>query len=153
RGRWLWHFFGFSGCVAFCLLLIFLLLRAFVSDRRVYSAVQVQQEFCTMTSTGQTTGPLLEVSDTCRQIVQALIEQNRQRAVWSKLFNRSGHLEEQLRQRYVEQFATGVLTGLDTSLSQRLKVGTDTIPLVFLLIKRIELLNQCLSRFGCPETF
>jgi len=27
------------------------------------------------------------------------------------------------------------------------------VPLVFLLIKRIELLNQCLSRFGCPETF
>jgi type VI secretion system protein ImpL len=154
RGRWLWHFFGFSGCAALCLLLIFLLLRAFVSDRRVYSAGQVQQESCTMDSTGKTTGPLLEVSDTCRQIVQALIEQNRQRAVWSKLFNRSVQLEEQLRQRYVEQFATGVLAGLDTSLSQRLnKVGTDTIPLVFLLIKRIELLNQCLSRFGCPEAF
>ena len=152
RGRWLWHFFGFSSCVALCLLLIFLLLQAFVSDRRVYSAVQVQQESCTMASAGQTTGPLLELSDTCRQIVQALIEQNRQRAVWSKLvFNRSGQLEEQLRQRYVEQFATGVLAGLDTSLSQRL-VGSDTIPLVFLLIKRIELLNQCLSRFGCPET-
>ena len=153
RGRWLWHFFGFSSCVALCLLLIFLLLRAFVSDRRVYSAVQVQQESCTMPSAGQTIGPLLELSDTCRQIVQALIEQNRQRAVWSKLvFNRSGQLEEQLRQRYVEQFATGVLAGLDTSLSQRLSVGSDTIPLVFLLIKRIELLNQCLSRFGCPET-
>src|SRR5215510_11038831 len=153
RGRWLWHFFGFSSCVALCLLLIFLLLQAFVSDRRVYSAVQVQQESCTMASAGQTTGSLLELSDTCRQIVQALIEQNRQRAVWSKLvFNRSGQLEEQLRQRYVEQFATGVLAGLDTSLSQRL-VGSDTIPLVFLLIKRIELLNQCLSRFGCPETF
>jgi type VI secretion system protein ImpL len=152
RGRWLWHLFSFSGCGALCLLLVFLLLQAFVSDRRVYSAVQVQQASCTMTSAGQTTGPLLELSDTCRQIVQALIEQNRQRAAWSKLvFNRSGQLEEQLRQRYIEQFATGVLAGLDTSLSQRL-VGSDTIPLVFLLIKRIELLNQCLSRFGCPET-
>jgi hypothetical protein len=105
-----------------------------------------------MTSAGQTTGSLLELSNTCRQIVQALSEQNHQRAVWSKLvFNRSGRLEKQLRQHYVEQFDTGVLAGLDASLSQRL-VGSDTIPLVFLLIKRIELLNQCLSRFGCPET-
>ena len=92
-------------------------------------AVQGQQESCTMPSAGQTTGPLLELSDTCRQIVQALIEQNRQRAVWSKLvFNRSGQLEEQLRQRYVEQFATGVLAGLDTSLSQRLSVGSEYYP-------------------------
>ena len=151
RGRRLWHLFGFSGCVVLCLLLIFLLLQAFVSDRQVYSAVK--QELCTTTSAGQTTGPLLELSDTCRQTVQALIEQNRQRAVWSKLvFSRSGQLEEQLRQRYVEQFASGVLAGLDTSLSQRLSVGSDTMPLVFLLIKRIEILNQCLSRFGCPET-
>jgi type VI secretion system protein ImpL len=149
RGRWFWHLFGFSGCVALCLLLVVLLLQAFVSDRRVYSAAQ--QKPCTVANAEQTTGSLLELSDTCRQIVQALSEQNRQRAVWSKIvFNRSGRLEEQWRQRYVEQFATGVLAGLDTNLSQRL-VGSDTIPLVFLLIKRIELLNQCLSRFGCPE--
>src|SRR5262249_50457426 len=46
-----------------------------------------------------------------------------------------------------------VLAGLDMSLSQRLSAGSDTMPLVFLLIKRIELINQCLALFGCPETF
>jgi type VI secretion system protein ImpL len=152
RSRRLWHLFGFGGCVVLCLLLISLLLWAFMSDRRDYAAVQ--QESCTTTREGQDSGAHLELSDACRQIVQALIEQNRQRAVWRKLvFNRSGQLEEQLRQRYVEQFTAGVLTELDTSLSQRLRAGSDTIPLVFLLIKRIELLNQCLSRFGCPEAF
>ena len=133
------------------LLLILLVIQSFVRDRQGYSTVK--QESCTATTAGQTAASLLELSDTCRQVVEALSEQNRQRAAWRKLvFNRSGQLEEQLRQRYVEQFASGALARLDASLSQRLSAGSNTIPLVFLLIKRIELLNQCLSGFGCPET-
>jgi hypothetical protein len=49
----------------------------------------------------------------------------------------------------VEKFDTEVLAPLDAGISQRLSAGSETIPLVFLLIKRIELITQCLWGFGC----
>jgi type VI secretion system protein ImpL len=134
-----------------CLFFVVFLITAFMSDRRIYHATDAV--LCTAIVDQSGTRSHLEQVDRCRQAVQQLGEWNHQRS-WSSrlLLNRSGGLELQLRQRYVEQFASGVLAGLDTSLSQRLNTGSDTIPLVFLLIKRIELLNQCLSRFGCPKT-
>jgi type VI secretion system protein ImpL len=150
RDRLFRHLSSFGGCIALCLLLLCFLTQAFFSDRRVHSAVN--QEACTMRSRTAGTGPLLEQAEACRQVVQTLMDQNRQRSAFSTfVFNRSGTLAERLRQRYVAQFAAEVLTALDTSLSQHLSTGSEPIPLVFLFIKRIELINQCLSVFGCPE--
>jgi type VI secretion system protein ImpL len=151
RSRLFKHLFGFSGCVAFCVLLLFLLTQAFWSDRRIRTTVQ--QEPCAAAEGGQGVALLLEQAESCRQVVQALIDRNRQRSTWGKLvFNRSGRLEDRLRQRYVEKFASEALAALDTDINQRLSAGTDSIPLVFLLITRIELLTRCLSLFGCPQT-
>lgn len=151
RSRLFKHLFGFSGCVAFCVLLLFLLTQAFLSDRRVRTTVP--QEPCAAAGGGQGVALLLEQAESCRQVVQALIDRNRQRSTWGKLvFNRSGKLEERLRQRYVEKFASEALAALDMDINQRLSAGSDPIPLVFLLIKRIELITRCLSLFGCPQT-
>ena len=58
----------------------------------------------------------------------------------------------QLRQRYAGKFETEVLTPLDASVTERLQMGSDTIPLILMLIKRLELINQCLSSTGCPAS-
>jgi hypothetical protein len=82
-----------------------------------------------------------------------LDEQQQRRFAWNKLvFDRSGKLAEQLRQRYLTRFTDAVLVPLDAGLAQRLTTGPDTIPTVFVLISRIGLLNQCLSVFGCRRT-
>jgi type VI secretion system protein ImpL len=150
RGRLWRHLFGFGGCVVLCLLLLLFLTQAFLSDRRIHSAVN--QELCTTMQGGQNLGVLLDSTERCRQVVQTLVDQNRQRFVLSKpIFNSSGRLEERLRLRYVEKFTTEVLAGLDAGISHHLSTGPAPIPLVFLLIKRIGLINQCLSIFGCPK--
>jgi type VI secretion system protein ImpL len=143
------HLFSAAGCVMLCLLLVLLLTRAFRSDRRNHAVVDAAP--CTAAGAGQPDAPLLAQAERCRQVAQTLGEHNRQRSWPSKvLFNRSGRLETQLRRQFVEKFVAEVLVPLDAQLLQRLSAGTDTMPVVFLLIKRIELLARCLSLPGCP---
>jgi type VI secretion system protein ImpL len=144
------HLFSAAGCVMLCVLLVLWLTRAFRSDRRTHAVVDAAP--CTATVASPPDAPLLAQAERCRQVAQRLAEHNRQRSWPGKvLFNRSGRLESQLRRQFVDKFAAEVLAPLDARLLQRLSVGTDTMPLVFLLIKRIELLTRCLSLSGCPE--
>lgn len=149
RRRLLKRFSIVGGCVALCLLLLFLLTWTFFRDQEILASVN--QDLCREAGGGQGVGALLEQAEGCRQVVRGLIEQNRQRFSWSKfVFNRSGRLEGDLRQRYVEKFETEVLASLDAGISRYLTAGSETISLVIALIKRIELINRCLSVFGCP---
>lgn len=150
RGRFLRHLSGFVVSVLLGLLLGAGLLQAFVSDRRIYTAVDATP--CASFGEPQRGEPLLEQVETCRQVVQALAERNQQRLAWNKLVSdRSGTFEAQLRQHYVEKFPTAVLTPLDERAEQRLTISTEAIPVAFFLMKRIELLNRCLTSVGCPE--
>jgi hypothetical protein len=67
------------------------------------------------------------------------------------VFNRSGWLEVELRQRYIAKFQSEVMAPLDASLGQQLIGSSETVSLAFLLIKRIELINTCLSGYTCPQ--
>ena len=135
--------------VALCLLLLLFLTWTFFSDRQILASVD--QRPCTAAG-GQSPTPLLAQAESCRQVVQRLIDLNRQRFAWSKfVFNSSGRLEGELRQLYVQKFQSEVLIPLDAGISQQLIAGSDTIALVVSLIKRIELINNCLSVFGCPQ--
>jgi type VI secretion system protein ImpL len=144
------HLFSAAGCVMLCALLVLLLTQAFRSDRRNHAVVNAAP--CTAAVAGQPEAPLLAPAERCWQVAQTLGEHNRQRSWPSKvLFNHSGRLETQLRRQFVEKFTAEVLGPIDAQILQRLSAGTDTMPVVFLLIKRIELLTQCLSLRGCPE--
>ena len=149
--RLLRHLLGFSTSIAVCVLLLLFFLQALWSDRRVYSSVNQQPCLSPGSAPGQ--AAVLAEAETCRQVVQALHDQQQKRLAVNKLvFDSSGKLAAQLRQRYVERFDAAVLAPLDAGLEQRLTTSTDTIPVVFLLIKRITLINRCLSVFGCPRT-
>jgi type VI secretion system protein ImpL len=149
--RVLRHLLGFSASSTIAVLLLLFFLQAYWSDYRTYSSVN--QQPCLLTASGPEKTSDLAGVEACRQVVQALDEQQQRRFAWNKLvFDRSGKLAEQLRQRYVTRFTAAVLTPLDAGLAQRLTTGPDTIPTVFVLISRIGLLNQCLSVFGCRRT-
>jgi type VI secretion system protein ImpL len=150
RGRLFRNLSIFGGGVALCIVLLLLLTWAFFSDQKVLASVH--QEPCAAASGQQGVAPLLEPAEDCRQVVQGLIDHNRQRFTWSKLvFNRSGRLEGELRQRYVEKFQSEVLAPLDAGMHQQLMVSPEAIPWVFSLINRIELIHRCLSAFRCPN--
>jgi type VI secretion system protein ImpL len=150
RGRLFRNLSIFGAGLALCVLLLLLLTWTFFSDRRVLASVN--QEPCAAALGQQHVEPLLEQAEGCRQVVQGLIDQNRQRFTWSKLvFNRSGRLEGELRQRYVEKFQSEVLAPLDADMHQQLTTSSDAVPWVFTLIKRIELIHRCLSGFRCPH--
>jgi type VI secretion system protein ImpL len=147
RGRLFRHLSIFGVGAVLSVLLLLVLTWTFFRDQKVLSSVN--QEPCA--AAPGLLGAPLEQAESCRQVVQGLIDQNRQRFAWGKLvFNRSGRLEGELRQRYVERFRSEVLAPLDASLGQRLTGGSETISLAFLLIKRIELINRCLSAYTCP---
>jgi type VI secretion system protein ImpL len=148
RKRLLKHLFGFGACLALCLLVVAFLTQTFLSDRRFHAAVDPTP--CDMARGQQPGTPLLEDTERCRQLVITLGEQNRQRLWLGRIgFNRSGRLVEQLRQQYVGKFATEVREPLDERIKQHLLTGSKTIPVVFLLIHRIKLIDQCLSALGC----
>jgi type VI secretion system protein ImpL len=144
------HLLGFAACLVLCALLGFLLTRASLTDRQILAATD--ETPCRFATVRGSPATLLSGAEACHQVVQQLIDQNRQRPAWNRLlFNRSGRLEDQLRQRYVETFEADILTPLDTVIGQQLHADAETIPLVFLLIKRIELINRCLSSSGCAD--
>ena len=149
RWRRLKDFFGVGVCLLFCLIALTLLTQAFLGERRIRATVD--EAPCAVIDSRQRGDPQLEQVERCRYIVQTLIEQNQQRVALSKLlFSRSIQVEERLRQNYVQKFDTEIRAGLDTRIEQHLTAGSATIPLVFVLIKRLELINQCRSLTGCP---
>lgn len=148
RGRLLRHLLGLAACVALCLLGGLFLTRSYFSDHRVYSLIDISP--CQAAAEPAGRAPRLEAAERCRQVVQSLIDQNGQRPSWSTLlFDRSGRLAGQLRQRYVEKFGAEVLAPIDAGVERRLMASDDSIPLVFLLIKRIEVIARCRAT-GCP---
>lgn len=141
--------FGFASCIVLCLIAAWLLLQAYRRDREVHMATDTGA--CRMASEVAHTGPLLDQADKCRHVVQQLIDHNHQHAVLGKaLFNRSGTLEERLRQGYVEQFERAVLAPLDAGVTRHLAAGSDTPLLALLLLDRLDLLAPCLAAEGCP---
>jgi type VI secretion system protein ImpL len=150
RDTWLRHLLGLSSCVAFCLLLLVFLSRAYQSDQDILSGLDAGR--CEVAAGQQGTGLPLPQVDSCRQEVESLQQKNHQRPSWSKLlFNSSGKQERRLRQRYAALFEAELLTPLDTRIAAQLSNGSQTIPLVFLLLTRLELLHHCLSPTGCPD--
>jgi type VI secretion system protein ImpL len=149
RGRWWRHFASVSSCLGLCFLLVWFLTQAFWNDRQVYAAAAPTA--CTTETVGQSLLSRLEPIETCRQVIETLQAQQDQRLRWSTwAFNRSGDLAARLRQRYVKRFTMAVLEPLDAALGQHLSAGTDTVPLVFVFMQRLELLTQCQAQPGCP---
>jgi type VI secretion system protein ImpL len=141
---------GLGMCLAIALVLFVLLRHSALSDRLLTGTFngtvcpEIQQ-----VPSGEMN---LEAVDRCRREVQTLIDQNRLSSFWSTLvFNRAGQLAQHMRQRYVHLFAHRVLTPLDTAIEQRLLTPAEGVPLAFLLINRIDVLDQCLSITGCPD--
>jgi type VI secretion system protein ImpL len=150
RGRLFRHLSIFGVSAAFSVLLLLLLTWTFFRDRAIFGSVD--QGPCAAAPGPQGAVPQLAQAEGCRQVVQGLVDQNRQRFAWSKLvFNRSGLLEGELRQLYVAKFQSEVLAPLDAHLGRQLISGSETVPLALLLIKRIELINWCLSAYTCPK--
>jgi hypothetical protein len=149
RSRWWRHLVSVSSGLGCCLLLVQLLTQAFWNDHQVYAAADPTA--CTTEAGGQSLPARLEQIETCRQVVETLQTQQDQRLGWSTwVFDRSGALAARLRQRYVERFTMVVIEPLDAALSQHLSAGADTVPLVFVLMQRLELLAQCQAQPGCP---
>lgn len=149
RGRWWRHLVSVSSSVGCCLLLVLLLTRACWNDRQVYAASDPTA--CTTETSGQSLPSRLEQIETCRTMIETLQTQQKQRLVWSTwMFDHSGALAAQLRRRYVERFTAALLEPLDAELSQHLSAGVNPVPLVFVLMQRLELLTQCQGQPGCP---
>jgi type VI secretion system protein ImpL len=149
RGRWWRHFASVSSCLGLCFLLVLFLTQAFWNDRQVYAVADPTA--CTIEAGGQSLLSRLEPIETCRQVIETLQTQQDQRLRWSTwVFNRSGAMAARLRQRYVERFTMAVVEPLDAALGQHLSAGADTVPLVFVLMQRLELLTQCQAQPGCP---
>jgi type VI secretion system protein ImpL len=144
RGRLWRHLAGLVVCLGLCLGLLGGLTQAFLSDWRLYAAVDPTP--CLDMVPLEAHVPRLEGMARCQQIVHDLEELGHQRPAWHAwLFHRSDRLRHALRQRYVTTYATAVLNPLDTRLAQHLQSDADAMPLVFLLIQRLELLTHCLT--------
>jgi type VI secretion system protein ImpL len=138
-----------GACLGLCALLGILLTRAFLSDRQI--AASVDDSRCPAANSAANPDALLAALDACRQEVERLDEHERLRPAWATwLFDRSGALTTRLRQQYLSSFANGVLAPLDETIERQLTEQQNTIPLVLLLINRIELISQCLAAAGCP---
>jgi type VI secretion system protein ImpL len=151
RSRRLRHLLGLGGCVALCGGVLLALTHAFVSDRHVRAALK--PEACAIMAEHDTGAFDLQQAARCRKLLLEIGQRNQQRVSWSRfLFNRTGRGVQHLQERYVQRFAAAVLAPLDTQLEQRLQSGGDALPVVFLLIRRIELSQRCLGWRGCPLT-
>lgn len=150
KRRRLWHVIGLSSGVVLCLGLLLLCQQAYQSDQEILAALDAGR--CEVAAGQQGAELPLPQVDACRQEILSLHQKNDQRPSWSKmLFDRSGKHEKQWRQRYVALFETELLTPLDARLAAHLSAGSQTIPLVSLLLTRLELLHHCLAPTGCPD--
>lgn len=149
RRRGFSQIFGLGGRVVLLLLVAFLLWNAYRTDRSVLASVSPSN--CPERS-GQAAARLnLEAMESCRVTIQNLIDQNHNRTWWSTLwwFTRSFHLEDELRQRYVRNFQTQVLTPLNANLDQALQLSQEPMSLLLLQAHRVQLLQLCLSSSAC----
>jgi len=126
-----------------------LVVRAFTIDGRITASVD--PSVCPEAAPKASARPRFEVVERCRQGVQSLTNQNQRRPHWSTwLFNRSGHLEQRLRERYVRAFRGDVLVPLDSEIERVFQTSTDPLPLMLMVARRIHLERRCLSPGGCP---
>jgi type VI secretion system protein ImpL len=150
RRKGLSRFMRVGGSAAVVVLAVVLVARAYIIDRRI--AASVSPAACPEAAAQPASGPRLEPVGRCLLAVQTLNEQTRRRSRWATwLFNRSGRLEEGLRERYVHAFATELLAPLNTELDHSFQASTDPLPLMLLVARRIQLSRRCLSPQGCSE--
>ena len=127
-----------------------LVIRAFVVDRRIMASVNAAA--CGDDAPKVATSPRLDAVEQCRQAVQHLTEQQARRQRWSTwMFNRSGRLEDTLRQRYARQFRSTLLAPLNSEIDRAFQGTTDPLPLMLLLAQRIQADWRCSSVSGCSE--
>ena len=159
RAWWIQSILSLGVGAACCLIAILWLMHAYGSDRETYQAVMSDTAGCTEVASAVQDVPRFERATACRQIVQTLFDQNRQRSPWrASLFNHSGELEQKLYTHYRTIVRNDILDPLDAQLEVRLLAASsptaaEGIPLIFVLLKRIELITLCLSPSGCPEAF
>src|SRR5262249_17490738 len=121
RWRKVKKFFGFFTRMFLLIILALLLLRPYLSDRRIVTAVD--KKACLLSSQQNlSVQEGLRLVDGCRQVVETLMAQNHQRSWWSSLgFRRSFRLEKELQQQYVTNFKALVLATLDNTIEQTIK--------------------------------
>ncbi len=150
RRRWFKRSLSVAVSVGLGVFLVVTLLRGFLTDRGLVTAV----DLASCPETVQRAGPTPRVNEieNCQRTIQALALQNRQRSRWSTLlFRRSLRLEAELRQRYVRNFKTTVQTPFNALLDRALQGNADPLPVILFLARRIQLSQRCVSSFGCPE--
>jgi len=127
-----------------------LLARAYLADRRI--ATSVDPTACPAGSSQPASSPQIDVIERCRQAVESIAQQNTQRSHWStQLFNRSGQLENSLRQRYVQAFQNEVVAPLNSALDRGFEATGDPLALMLLVARRVQGARRCLSQVGCNE--
>ena len=149
RSRRLRHLLGLGGCLALCCVILLALTHAFVSDRRVYASIKA--DACSLVRRDPSGTFDLQQAAQCRSMILGLEQRNEQRYTWSRVINNSGRRLQRLQQQYVQRYAAEVLSPLDGKLEEQLQSGADAIPVVFLLINRIEFAQHCLAEHGCPS--
>ncbi len=146
RRRWRW---SFTIVIVFLLTLLCGLpfWRAHVIDREILAAVNGNLQQCPSVETLPGSGPHFGEMECLRKAVQDLVSANAKRARWSKILSRASFkYEVTLRQRYVQQFQSAVLTPLYNRLVQAFSENNDTVSLLLFLAQRILLTNQCLKK-------
>jgi len=141
--RGLRRLLGVGAMVVTVAVLAIVVVRAFGIDRGILASVDPAACPDSMAKAG---GPDLNAVDRCRQAVETVSEGNRDRPGWSTwLFNRSGRLEDQLRDRYVSHFKAGLLDPLNHQLDGAFDGSTDPLPLMLLVAQRVQLSHRCVA--------
>jgi type VI secretion system protein ImpL len=150
RKKGLSRFLRVGGRVGAVVLVSAWLLNAFLVDQPP-PAFDPRQ--CPEPTTQTPTRPLLDEVDRCRQTLQTLIEHNDQRSRWSTfLFNSTGQLEGEFKQRYMRIFQTHVLAPLNNATERILPASENPVPLILLIARRIRLTKDCLAATGCFQS-
>jgi type VI secretion system protein ImpL len=126
-----------------------LVVREIVIDRRIVAAID--QTRCALDTRQHAPGSArLDGVDACREVVETLIDRNLRRRPWLALgLDRSGRLETDLRQRYVQKFKAEVLAPLNGEIDRALRTTGDPLPLLLVLARRVQLDRRCVAPGGC----
>jgi len=150
RRRGFSRFFAVSISVSLLLFGSLALVRASSIDRQIVASVD--RSHCPAPEARVPSQPALESAEICRKTIHDLATQNHQRSRWQTLwFTKSFQVEEELRQQYLQHFQTQVLIPLNAELDRTVQTSEDTLPLVLLLARRVQLGQYCSSASGCPE--
>lgn len=132
------------------LLAVILVLRALVIDWRIAAAANAAA--CEASVQKVAASPRLREVESCRQIVQGLIDGNRGRSHWLTFgYSRARGLEQELRPRYVQKFRAELLAPLDAELERAFQAAAEPLPLMLLVARRIQLGRRCVTAVGCPD--